>query len=196
MGGSIELASARSWADAERELGLEPGGPVNIGRLCSDRICELGRASATALIWEDHQGRERRYSYDDLRLLSNALGGFLRAQGVSHGERVCLFLDRVPELYVAFLGVLKLGAIVQPLFSAFGEESLGAFRRIAVAPDGHLWFLSADGSVVEVDRASGPTGRVLVPDQRVVAIAGDGTATPVTLTVDGAIVLDEVMPAR
>ena len=40
------------------------------------------------------------------------------------GERVCLFLDRVPELYLAFVGILKLGAVVQPLFSAFGDESL------------------------------------------------------------------------
>ena len=40
------------------------------------------------------------------------------------GERVCLFMDRLPELYIGFLGVLKAGLVVQPLFSAFGEESL------------------------------------------------------------------------
>jgi acyl-coenzyme A synthetase/AMP-(fatty) acid ligase len=33
-------------------------------------------------------------------------------------------MDRVPELYIGFLAVLKMGGIVQPLFSAFGEESL------------------------------------------------------------------------
>ena len=33
-------------------------------------------------------------------------------------------MDRIPELYFSFLGILKIGAIVQPLFSAFGEESL------------------------------------------------------------------------
>ena len=33
-------------------------------------------------------------------------------------------MDRIPELYFSFLGGLKIGAIVQPLFSAFGEESL------------------------------------------------------------------------
>jgi len=48
----------------------------------------------------------------------------LADRGVKPGERVCLFLDRVPDLYIAFLGILKLGAIVQPLFSAFGEDSL------------------------------------------------------------------------
>jgi acetyl-CoA synthetase len=33
-------------------------------------------------------------------------------------------MDRIPELYLSFLGVLKIGAVVQPLFSAFGDESL------------------------------------------------------------------------
>ena len=33
-------------------------------------------------------------------------------------------MDRIPELYLGFLGILKIGAIAQPLFSAFGDESL------------------------------------------------------------------------
>jgi len=33
-------------------------------------------------------------------------------------------MDRIPELYLGFLGILKTGAIAQPLFSAFGDESL------------------------------------------------------------------------
>jgi acetyl-CoA synthetase len=39
-------------------------------------------------------------------------------------DRVCIFMDRMPDFYISFLGILKLGAIVQPLFSAFGPESL------------------------------------------------------------------------
>ncbi len=113
-----------SWEIAERELGIAPGAPLNIGSYCADRQSELGRGAVLALIWEDHQGRERRYSYDDLRVLTNTFAAFLRAQGVLPEDRVCLFMDRVPELYFGFLAVLKLGAIVQPLFSAFGEESL------------------------------------------------------------------------
>ena len=112
------------WSLAEHELGLRPGGPVNIGWHCSDRICELGGAARDALLWEDFQGAERRYSFDDLRRLSNAAALFLVRRGLGVGERICLFLDRVPELYLAFLGVLKMGGIVQPLFSAFGEDSL------------------------------------------------------------------------
>jgi acetyl-CoA synthetase len=41
-------------------------------------------------------------------------------------DLVCLFLNRIPELFFSFLGILKIEAIVQPLFSAFGDETLYA----------------------------------------------------------------------
>jgi acetyl-CoA synthetase len=116
------------WSLAERELGWRRGDPINIGWYCSDRVCRLGQGAKRALIWEDSEGNGRTYTFDDLRVLSNTIGQYLRRQGIGPGDRVCLFMDRVPELYIGFLGVLKIGAIVQPLFSAFGEESL--FTRL------------------------------------------------------------------
>jgi acetyl-CoA synthetase len=117
-----------NWSIAEEELGYRPGDRINIGWYCSDRICEQGHGGKTALIWEGHGGAERRYSFDDLRVLSNTAAAYLGRLGIAPGERVCLFMDKVPELYIGFLGILKLGAIVQPLFSAFGDESL--FTRL------------------------------------------------------------------
>ena len=119
-----ELAANFHWSVAEEELGYEPGAPINIGWMCSDRLCRLGLANKPALIWEGYQGTQKRYTYDDLRRLSNAIAKFLVELGVRPEERTCLFLDRIPELYIAFLGILKTGAIAQPLFSAFGDESL------------------------------------------------------------------------
>jgi acetyl-CoA synthetase len=113
-----------SWEVAERELGVQPGGSVNIGWYCTDRICELGRREAPALIWEDFRGVERRYTFDDLRLKTNTMALWLRCLGLKPGDRICLFLDRVPELYLGVLAILKMGGVAQPLFSAFGEESL------------------------------------------------------------------------
>ena len=111
------------WAIGERELGHRPGHPLNIGWHCSDRICSTGRGSKTALIWEDTAGAERRYTFDDLRQLSNTFARFL-SRLAEPGERICLFMDRLPELYVGVLAILKMGAVAQPLFSAFGEDSL------------------------------------------------------------------------
>ena len=112
------------WTVAESELGYRPGAPLNIGWYCTDRICALGHGLKPALIWEDARGGRRTYTFDDLRVLSNTVARYLTALDLEPGERICLFMDRVPELYLGFLGILKMGAVAQPLFSAFGEDSL------------------------------------------------------------------------
>lgn len=119
-----ELSANISWTVAEKELGYRAGDPINIGWMCSDRLCQLGLAEKLALIWEDHLGNEKRVTYNDLRVLSNTIARFLCRLGIQTEERVCLFMDRVPELYIGFLGILKMGGVAQPLFSAFGDESL------------------------------------------------------------------------
>lgn len=113
-----------SWSIAEKELGYKDGDVINIGWHCSDRICQLGKGDKLALIWEDHSGTCKKYTFNDLRQLSNTIADYLVKLNLTPGERVCLFMDRIPELYIGFVGVLKTGCIVQPLFSAFGEESL------------------------------------------------------------------------
>jgi acetyl-CoA synthetase len=119
-----ELSANFEWRAAERELGYRQGDPINIGWMCSDRVCRLGLSNKLALHWEDYQGNQKWFTFDDLRVLSNTVAHFLVTLGMLPGERVCLFMDRVPELYIGFLGVLKTGAVAQPLFSAFGDESL------------------------------------------------------------------------
>jgi acetyl-CoA synthetase len=112
------------WKLAEQELEYGKNGQYNIGYYCSDRICEKGLGSKPALIWEGFTGEVKKYTYDDIRAYSNTTAKFLQDQGIKPGDRVCLFMDKIPELYICFLGILKMGAIAQPLFSAFGEESL------------------------------------------------------------------------
>ncbi|MCX6258612.1 MAG: AMP-binding protein [Bacteroidia bacterium] len=113
-----------SWTIAEKELDYKPGDVINIGWYCSDRICKMGKAGKTALIWEGLGGKEKTYNYNDIRKASNTIATFIRSLGIEPGERVCLFMDKVPELYIGLIGILKTGCIAQPLFSAFGDESL------------------------------------------------------------------------
>jgi acetyl-CoA synthetase len=112
------------WSIAERELGYNAGDVINIGWYCSDRICSLGQGEKSALLWENAQGEEKRFTYNDIRVYSNSIAAFLRSLGLRNEDRICLFMDRVPELYIGLVGILKIGAIAQPLFSAFGDESL------------------------------------------------------------------------
>ncbi len=124
IGSYEERVKNFDWSVSEKELDYKKGGVINIGWYCTDRICELGKADKLALIWEGQAGKEKRYTFNDIRLATNTIGAFLKGLGINPGDRVCLFLDKVPELYLGFLGILKIGAIVQPLFSAFGDESL------------------------------------------------------------------------
>lgn len=124
IGSYEERIKKFDWTIPEKELGYKDGDPINIGWYCSDRICKQGKADKVALYWEGMGGKTKQYTFDKLRINSNKIGDFLRNLGINEGERVCLFMDKIPELYIGFLGVLKIGAIVQPLFSAFGDESL------------------------------------------------------------------------
>jgi acetyl-CoA synthetase len=138
-----ELTRDFDWSTAEKDLEYHHGDNINIGWYCSDRICNKGNAGKPALYYEGFGGVEKKYTFNDIRLAGNTIGTFLRNLGITDSDRVCLFMDRIPELYLLFLGILKIGAIVQPLFSAFGEDSLfvrleNAQTRAVITQKKHL----------------------------------------------------------
>ena len=112
------------WSLAEKELEYQDGDILNIGWYCSDRICHRGNGDKVALYYENFAGIEKKYTFNEIRLASNTIGNLLTNLGLLNKDRICLFMDRVPELYFSFLGILKIGAVAQPLFSAFGDKSL------------------------------------------------------------------------
>ncbi len=128
IGSYEERYKTFTWEDAEKELEYGKGGQYNIAYYCSDRICDKGNGKKLAMIWQGFQGTIKKFTYDDIRIFSNTFAKFLQDTGIRDGERVCIFMDRIPELYISFIGILKMGAIVQPLFSAFGEDAL--FTRL------------------------------------------------------------------
>ena len=93
-----------SWQISRNELGYKDGDIINIGEYCTDRICRMGKANKLALIWESYEGEVKRYTFDEMRMLTNTIAAFLQKLGINPGDRVCLFMDKVPELYFSFLG--------------------------------------------------------------------------------------------
>jgi acetyl-CoA synthetase len=177
-------AHARAdWSAIERELGCHAGGPINIGWHCSDRICERGQASKPAMLWEDAQGAHRAYTFDDLRVHSNTFARLLLSLGLRPGERVCVFMDRVPELYFSFLGILKMGGVAQPLFSAFGEESL----QVRLADAGTAAVLTQRKHAGKVRRI-----RATLPELKRVVIVDAGSAA----LAEGEVAFDLVSAPR
>ena len=63
-------------------------------------------------------------TYRELDESSSRFANLLRGLGVGKGDVVFVLCGRVPELYFAVLGALRLGAAVSPLFSAFGPEPI------------------------------------------------------------------------
>ena len=113
-----------SWDIAKEVLNWKDDELLNIGHMCSDRICDRGDGEKTALIWEGFGDKKATYTFNDLRVLSNGFAAKLQELGLEPGDRICIFMDKIPSLYFSFVGVLKMGGVAQPLFSAFGDDSL------------------------------------------------------------------------
>lgn len=82
------------------------------------------RKNKVALYWEGAEGEKKEFSFQEMDLLSNKFANILKKYKVRRGDRIFLFLPRVPELYIAFIGILKTGAIAGTLFSAFQSKAL------------------------------------------------------------------------
>ncbi|MBM3139999.1 MAG: acetate--CoA ligase [Chloroflexi bacterium] len=115
------LRESWSWDDVTRELDL-PGGMYNLGHECIDRHANGANANKPAMIWQSAGGALETYTYAQMKAESNRFANALRQLGVQKADRVFFFSDRIPELYFGVFGTLKAGAIVAPLFSAFGPE--------------------------------------------------------------------------
>jgi len=114
-----------SWKNvSESELTWFDNGKVNAAYNAIDRHLDSPRKNKIALYYEGPNGEQEKYTFEEMSQKSNKFGNFLKALGVKRGDRVFIFLPRNPYLYIAFLGILKIGAIAGTLFSAFQEQAL------------------------------------------------------------------------
>jgi acetyl-CoA synthetase len=112
------------WDEARRALDGLPGGGLNIAYEAVDRHAAGARAKHVAIRWLPAGGGKRDISYEELARLSSRFANLFRGLGIAKGDAVFVLCGRIPELYAAVLGGLKCGAVVSPLFSAFGPEPL------------------------------------------------------------------------
>ena len=173
------VGDAFRWDDIRAELDGLPGGGLNIAYECIDRHLTTDRKDKVAMLWEAKDGRAETYTFAQMAAGSNKAANALRSLGVEKGDRVFVFLERVPELYFTVFGTLKLGAVIGPLFSAFGPDAVrdrladSEAKVLLTSPD--LWARVKDiradlprlQHVVILDRRGGgdvPEGTVAWPD--------------------------------
>ena len=80
------------------------GAKLNVSYNCLDRHVENGFGEQTAIIWEGNNPEEdQTFTYNDLLFEVKKFANVLKGIGVKKGDRVCLYMQMVPQLPIAML---------------------------------------------------------------------------------------------
>ncbi|PKG51908.1 MULTISPECIES: AMP-binding protein [Halomonadaceae] len=99
-------------------------GMLNAFEACCGRHVRQGRGDVLALVQEDTQGAVHTLTYAELDAQSAKLAGWFQAQRLGKGDRIACMLPRSPQLLIAVLATWRIGAVYQPLFTAFGPDAV------------------------------------------------------------------------
>ena len=129
------------------------GGKTNIAYNALDRHILTWRKNKLALIFEGEPGDTRTFSYYRLWQEVNKFANVLRSMGVKKGDRVTIYMGRVPELVIAMMACAKVGAVHSVVYGGFSEQALAdriedAQSKVLVTQDG-AWLR---GQIVELKK--------------------------------------------
>ena len=99
-------------------------GKTNLSVNCLDRHLET-RGDKTAIIWEGNTpGVDSKLTYKELYEKVCKFANALKSAGVEKGDRVCLYLQMIPEAAIACLACARIGAVHSVVFGAFSADAL------------------------------------------------------------------------
>ncbi len=129
------------------------GAKTNIVFNAIDRHLKTHRKNKLALFWEGEKGEHRTFSYFSLNREVSKFASVLKALGVKKGDRVTIYMGRVPELAISMLACAKIGAVHSVVYGGFSTESLhgrieDSQSRVVVTCDGAF----LNGKIVELKR--------------------------------------------
>jgi acetyl-CoA synthetase len=184
-----ETRTSFSWEHAAEELAHLPGGGLNLAFEAVDRHAAGGRRDHLAIRWLGKKGESRDLTYLDLYEDSNRFANVLERLGIGTGDVVFALSSRVPELYVTALGTLKHGAVLAPLFAAFGPEPIR--QRIEIG----------EGRAIVTTQRLYERKVAQIRDQlptleHVIVIGRNGERTYVPDTLDFATLMADASPAE
>ena len=117
------------------------GGKTNIVLNAIDRHVKTWRRNKIALIWEGENGEVRTFSYHALNREVCKFAIVLRSMGIQKGDRVTIYMPRIPETWVAILGCAKVGAVHSVVYGGFSVEALHG----RIEDSGSKLIITADG---------------------------------------------------
>jgi acetyl-CoA synthetase len=130
------------------------GAKVNIVHNCIDRHLTTFRKNKLALVWESEDGKlDRTFSYFSMNREVSRMANIIKAMGVVKGDRVTIYMGRVPEIIFAMLACAKIGAIHSVVFGGFSVDALqgrivDSQSKLVITCDGSY----QNGKVVELKR--------------------------------------------
>src|SRR5262245_188731 len=95
-------------------------GEMNIVSNCIDRWLGTAKKTSPAFRWTSEEGASGVFTYGDLAQHVNRAANALQALGLGPRDVIGLCMPMTPEIVVAFFAIIKIGAIVLPLFSGYG----------------------------------------------------------------------------
>jgi len=107
------------------------GAQTNIVYNALDRWQKTSIAEKLALIWVGQPEKQtpdnfpvRTFTYKKLHEEVCRLANGLKTLGVKKGDRVIIYLPRIPEQFISMLACLKIGALHSVVYSGFSTEAL------------------------------------------------------------------------
>ncbi|MDO8517036.1 MAG: AMP-binding protein [Nanoarchaeota archaeon] len=110
------------WEDKEKDI-IFQANKLNIIESCVDRHAKKN-PNKLAFVFEFENKSIKKYTYKELEKEVNQFANYLNSLKIKKNSRIFLFLPKLPEMYIAFLAVIKQGSIAVPLFEAFQSEGL------------------------------------------------------------------------
>ncbi|MFN8596941.1 MAG: AMP-binding protein [Anaerolineae bacterium] len=101
-------------------------GIMNIVHNCLDKRIGTPTENKTALIYESEAGTTRTLTYGQLYREVNKAANGLRSIGLGKGDAIGLFMPMTPEIVIALLAIAKIGGVILPLFSGYGEAAIAS----------------------------------------------------------------------
>ena len=129
------------------------GGKTNIVANAIDRHVRTWRRNKLALIWEGEKGDLRTFSYHALGREVCKFANVLKSMGVNKGDRVTIYMPRIPETVIAMLATAKIGAVHSVVYGGFSVEALhgrieDSESKVIVTADGGFM----NGKTVELKK--------------------------------------------
>ena len=100
------------------------GARTNIVHNALDRHVATWRRNKLALIWEGEPGDQRSLSYHALHREVGQFAQVLKSMGATRGDRITIYMGRIPEIIVAMLACAKIGAVHSVVYGGFSVEAL------------------------------------------------------------------------